>query len=186
MDVDDSNLKIKTIEEEINDEESQKSIVEDNLDETNSLVEESSQTFSTSTSTATAGIQLSESQYYLKDNYEKAKRERQLEQEQAEIEKKRLQEILDICMEFQLQEKVKSENSASSSTSQLADNNAQKSSKSSNGSLHKINLNTNGIIKNSSTSSSLSSSSNLSHHNILEENAQSTKVVPLNEQTRKK
>jgi hypothetical protein len=174
VDVDDSNLKIANIEEDINDEESQKSIVEDNLDETNSFVEESSQAFSTSTSTATAGIQLSESQYYLKDNYEKAKRERQLEQEQAEVEKKRLQEILDICMEFQLQEKVKSENSASSS--QLAENNAQKSSKS---------LYTNGIIKNSSTSSSLSSSSNSSHHNNLDENAQSTKLVPPNEQTRK-
>ena len=43
----------------------------------------------------------------LKINYEKAKRERQMEQEQAEIEKKRLQEILDICMEFQRQEEVK-------------------------------------------------------------------------------
>jgi hypothetical protein len=48
-----------------------------------------------------------DNKHYLKDNYEKAKRERQMEQEQTELEKKRLQEILDICMEFQQQEKVK-------------------------------------------------------------------------------
>lgn len=53
---------------------------------------------------------VNESQLVLKDNYEKAKRERQLEQEQYELEKKRLQEILDICMEFQRQEQFKSEN----------------------------------------------------------------------------
>ncbi len=43
----------------------------------------------------------------LKINYEKARRDRQIEQEQAEIEKIRLQEILDICMEFQRQEEMK-------------------------------------------------------------------------------
>jgi hypothetical protein len=52
----------------------------------------------------------------IKDNYEKAKRERQLEQEQAELEKKRLQEILDICMEFQRQEQSKTELSSSTTT----------------------------------------------------------------------
>ncbi|CAF0719812.1 unnamed protein product [Brachionus calyciflorus] len=50
---------------------------------------------------------LSESQYFLKDNYEKAKREREIEQQLAEMEKKRLQEILDICLEFQKQEQGK-------------------------------------------------------------------------------
>ena len=43
----------------------------------------------------------------LKDNYEKAKRERQIEEKQAELEKVRLQEILDICIEFQRQEESK-------------------------------------------------------------------------------
>lgn len=51
---------------------------------------------------------MSPSQLGLKDNYIKAKRERQIEQEQAELEKVRLQEILDICMEFQRQEDIKS------------------------------------------------------------------------------
>jgi len=178
----DNNLQVENLDEDINDEESRKSIVEDNLDDTNSFVEESSNGFSTS-STAT-GIQLSESQYYLKDNYEKAKRERELEQEQAEMEKKRLQEILDICMEFQLQEKVKSENGGS--TSHLSDN-ALKSTKSSNGSLQKTNFNSinDNIKTSSSTSSSLSTSSN-SSHNILEENAQSSsKVQTIIEQPRK-
>lgn len=47
-------------------------------------------------------------QLTLKDNYVKAKREREIEQEQAELEKKRLQEILDLCIEFQRQESLKS------------------------------------------------------------------------------
>ncbi|RNA27549.1 hypothetical protein BpHYR1_046682 [Brachionus plicatilis] len=48
-----------------------------------------------------------ESQCCLKDGYEKAKREREIEQQLAEMEKKRLQEILDICIEFQKQEQCK-------------------------------------------------------------------------------
>ena len=59
--VNELNLKVNTLDEEINDDESQKSVVEDNLDDTNSFVEENSQTFSTSTSNAdNVGIQLSD------------------------------------------------------------------------------------------------------------------------------
>jgi hypothetical protein len=58
----------------------------------------------------------------IKDNYEKAKRERQLEQEQAELEKKRLQEILDICMEFQRQEQSKTELSSATNNKQHRQN----------------------------------------------------------------
>ncbi len=43
-----------------------------------------------------------------KSNYERAKRERRMEEEQAEMEKIRLQEILDLCMEFQEREDRKS------------------------------------------------------------------------------
>ena len=58
----------------------------------------------------------------IKDNYEKAKRERQLEQEQAELEKKRLQEILDICMEFQRQEQSKTELSSTTTNNKHRQN----------------------------------------------------------------
>jgi hypothetical protein len=57
---------------------------------------------------STATNLLNESNLCLKDTYERAKRERKIEEEQAELEKKRLQEILDICMEFQRQEQLKS------------------------------------------------------------------------------
>ncbi len=43
-----------------------------------------------------------------KSNYERAKRERRMEEEQAEMEKIRLQEILDLCLEFQEREERKS------------------------------------------------------------------------------
>jgi hypothetical protein len=70
-------------------------------DETNSLFDDVSQISET-----------------LKHNYIQAKRERQLEQQVAELEKLRLQEILDICMEFERQEKLKGSSlSNSSSTS---------------------------------------------------------------------
>ena len=95
-----------------------------------------------STSSTTTGL-LSESQFYLKDNYEKAKRERQIEQEQAEMEKKRLQEILDICMEFQRQEEAKS-TSTDSACSKTKHQQQQKGT----------------LVQSVSVSSSISSSSN--------------------------
>ena len=57
------------------------------------------------------------SQHTLKDNYVKARFEREREQEQAELEKRRLQEILDLCMEFtQRQESLLSKSANSSSS----------------------------------------------------------------------
>lgn len=80
----------------------------------------------------------SSGQHVLKDNYVKARREREIEQEQAELEKKRLQEILDLCMEFQRQESLKTAGSAAKSAA----------------------------IQTSSTSSSISSSSSSSSESI--------------------
>jgi hypothetical protein len=74
-------------------------------DDSSSLTDDNSQSSSSNL--------LSESQSCLKDNYEKAKREREIEQQLAEMEKKRLQEILDICLEFQRQEQSKQTTSGS-------------------------------------------------------------------------
>lgn len=88
-------------------------------------------------SISSAASTISCSQHTLKDNYVKARREREIEQEQAELEKKRLQEILDLCIEFQRQESQKTPNNNSISSNKLP----------------------NTVIQPSSTSSSLSSSS---------------------------
>lgn len=90
-------VEMEEIEASINDDKSQISI--------NSTV--------TITESTTA---LSPSQLHLKDTYEKAKRERQMEQEQAKLENIRLQEILDICMEFQRQEDEKSKRDSTGSS----------------------------------------------------------------------
>lgn len=66
-------------------------------------------------SISSAASTISCGQHTLKDNYVKARREREIEQEQAELEKKRLQEILDLCIEFQRQESQKTPNNSISS-----------------------------------------------------------------------
>ena len=67
--------------------------------------------------TLTDASALSPSQLRLKDTYRRAKRERQQEQEQAKLESVRLQEILDICMEFQRQEEEKCQSDMKNSAS---------------------------------------------------------------------
>lgn len=101
----------------------------------------------------------SESQMMLKGNYEKARREREIEQEKAELEKKRLQEILDLCMEFQLQEQLKSSlNSSNQHKSNLLMPPLQTSSTS------------------SSISSTVSSSSNSTSSESIKQQQQSTSI----------
>lgn len=70
---------------------------------------------------STASTGSSSTQHTLKDNYVKARREREIEEEQAELEKKRLQEILDLCIEFQeRQESIKTNNLIKTASNNLA------------------------------------------------------------------
>lgn len=100
----------------------------DSLESTSSKTESKSEdsTSLTDEQSSSSSNFSTDSQYCLKDSYEKAKRERQIEQQLAEMEQKRLQEILDICIEFQNQEHTKHNSPTDSNQKTNSDNHSPK------------------------------------------------------------